>query len=971
MRIVRPLVGFTLLGVLAVAGWHLLETATARVASREAMGEEPESPSVTDLFRRNFSVLGGGYTLSELRNLKVVDYRVKEQYVDAGRIDNKAMFRAALEQVEREVPEVLLKLDTDGRRLHVSVGGYSDELLVGEISSFASMENELKRVAAILEAHLDPDETPLEDVEYALINGMLSTLDPHSVFLPPVSAAKMEEDNEGEFGGLGITIQSHDGQLTVEYPLEDTPAFKSGIRAGDKIVRIDGEGTLNMDLDEAVRRMRGAAGTSVTITIDREEFTSPRDFTIVREMIKPSRVWGRLLDGNVGYVRIDQFHALVAAQLTEELARLERSAGAGGLKGLVIDMRDNPGGYLNQAVAVADTFLDHGDIVSVVERGGKNRDTKEASPDATDAKYPLAVLMSGNSASAAEIVAGALRNQERAVIIGERSFGKGSVQNLYPFPGIDERLSQLKLTVARYLTPGDHSIQNVGIPADIELQRSVVYPPKHIEELNADSGPRVSLFYRDRVLREADLQGHLVNEQVVQDPLFRVRYLTPDPDADDAPKTDRKDVTRDFEVMAARDVLLAARGSRRADILREAGAVLANLRKKKGARIDGAFQKLGIDWSACANPDHAELSVQVKLGTDGTLHAGELEPVTLIVTNTGTRPLCQVAARSKSGNDNLDGVEYYFGKLAPGQARSYTTKVRLADAYPTELSAVNLEFLDATGKVLATEHVTASTTGTDVPRYAWSWAVNDVGGGDGDGIPEVGETLTVKLDVKNVGSGPGGVAELTLKKGEGLGKEAELVSGKASFSLEKLAPGASASGEFQVKVLATPPEGALPLVLRVKETERYDYASIVKAGFYSYLSQEQTLELTVGKPAPAGKSEPPAIQITRAPGLTAPDGLVTVSGVATDDVGVRDVIVYHGAQKVAYAGGGKGGSLASVPFTATTSLDEGNNLIVVLVRDVNGFTTTRAVDVYRPPTETSAQNLNAPKVPGEAAHPVR
>lgn len=959
IRSLRHVAALGLLGALVLAGYHYVQTATASVASRSDTGGT--SGGVSDLFRRNFTALGGGgYSLSALKNLHRTDYFIREQYVDPQRIDYKAMFRAALAEVERGVPEVVLHLDADGTRLKVMVGNYRTDLVLRKMDGFEAVEDELKRVAAILEEHLDPAEIDLEDVEYAFINGMLGTLDPHSIFLPPVSATKMEEDNEGEFGGLGITIQTIEGQLTVEYPLEDTPAFKAGIRAGDRIVKIDGEGTLNMDLEEAVDKMRGAPDTSVTITIDREEFASPRDFIIVREMIKPSRVWARLLDGNVGYVRIDSFHAQVEAQLEEELSRLDRDAGPSGLKGLVIDMRDNPGGYLHQAVQVADTFLERGDIVSTVERNGRNRDTKVAEASATDADMPLVVLMSGNSASAAEIVAGALRNNERAVIVGERSFGKGSVQNLYPFSGSNDKDSKLKLTVARYLTPGDHSIQNIGIPADIELERSVVYPPKKIKDLekagaaDVESGPRVSLFYRDRIVRESDLAGHLVNDDKPADPLYKVRYLAPDPDNDDAPKTDRKDVTRDFEVLFARDVLLGAHGSRRADILRDAASVVAARKKSEGARIESAFRNLGIDWGACQNPTTADVKWDLQLADDGTLHAGELERITLSVTNLGDRPLCQVAARAKSGNDNLDNIEYYFGRLDPGATRTYTTKTRLADAYPTEQSAMDIELMDPTREVLAKDHLTVSTTGKELPRYAWNWRFDDTDGGNGNGIPEVGELVTMKVDVLNVGPGKGGEVEFSLKKGEDLGRQVELVSGKGSFAVEGLEVQARGTGELQFRVVSAPPDNGIPLELRVHESKLYDYASIVKAGFVTYYNQEEKIQLTVGQVAPAAHREPPAITVSRAPGLTTTDGQITVSGVATDDVGIRDVVVYHGTNKVAYAGGGDGTPLKSVPFSATTDLEEGNNLVIILVRDVDGLTTTHAVDVYRPPVEAAA-----------------
>ncbi|MDP2313469.1 MAG: S41 family peptidase [Pseudomonadota bacterium] len=953
------------LGAAVLTGYHLTAGAAPRVASTSRdTDENGESGGVAEMIRQ-MAALGGGYRLSSLKNLLFADDYIVQNYVDPQRIDYAGMYRSALDAVERRVPQVLLRLENDDRRLHVAVGNYNTVLTVQKLDSVSAMEEELKRVALILEENLDKKDIPHEDVEAAMINGILQTLDPHSVFLPPENSKKMEEDNEGEFGGLGITIVLVEGQLTIEYPLEETPADRAGLRAQDRITRIEGESTINMDLEEAVSKMRGPPGSPVTITVERDAWDAPRDFTIVRDKIKASRVKGELLEGGVGWVYIGSFHIQVEAQLEEVLARLAREAGPAGLKGVVLDMRDNPGGFLHQAIAVADKFLVQGPIVSTVERNGKNRDQRNANASGTEPDYPMAVLMSGNSASAAEIVAGALKNQERAIIIGERSFGKGSVQNLYSFTDG----SKLKLTVARYLTPGDHSIQSVGIPPDIAIEGAVLLPPREIDieeggvKRKEMSGPRVSLFSRDRVQREADLEGHLVNnENLETPPVYGLRYLAPLPDEDEQ-RSDRRDPRKDFQVMFARDVLLAAHGSRRADVLRDAATVVATRTKTESGRIEKAFgERVEINWDACANPDVANTKLDLQLGTDGVLDAGQLEVVRLTVTNLDSKPLCEVAAVSKSGNDALDGVEFYFGKIPAGESRSYETKVRLTDGYPTEVSVMDIALMDASRKALAAASLPVKTQGIDLPRYAWSWTFSDTAGGDGDGTVEIGETIDMNVDVLNVGPGTGGVATFELKKDAAMGKAIELKGG--SFKLPRLAPGARATGKLSFLVTRAPDEGApVGLELRVRDAERYDYASIIKGEFYNYYTQTETFSVPVGSVPPAGKREPPTIKLSRAPGLTADSGEVTITGLATDDVGVHDVIVYHGAQKIAYAGGGDGTPLASVPFTATATLEPGNNLIVVLVRDSNGLTSTQALDVYRPPESTAAAPVERKATP--------
>lgn len=944
MRIVRHLAVLTGIGGLVLTGYHVAASAGTPIAS---LGDDPHEFGL-DSFSRGgladrITDMTTTYSLSNLSILGRTAGRVQLQYVDPERIDYDAMYKAALAAVEREIPEVVLRVE--GPRVHVSVRDYTTVLTTRKMESSDALTAELRRVAQILEDHLDTTEIKLDEVEYTLTNGMLSTLDPHTVLMPPVSAKKMQEDNDGEFGGLGITIEMPNGHLTVMYPLEDTPAWKAGLKPGDEITRIDGEGTINMEIDEAVEKMRGEPGTSVTLTITREDGEQPKDYTIVRAQIKTGPVWSQLLDGNVGYIRIDSFHQQVETELSEELSKLARDAGPGGIKGIVLDMRDNPGGYLHQAVAVADKFLAEGAIVSTVGRNGSDRKESDARESGTEPAYPMAVLMTGSSASAAEIVAGALRNQERAVIIGERSFGKGSVQELYPM----ERDSRLKLTVAKYLTPGDHWIQSVGIPPDIELKRTLVAPPRELKEFKTMSGPRISLFGRDRQLRESDLSGAFSNEaEVDSPPAYSLRYLVPD--TVDEKRSDRKDVRSDFEVMLARDVLVAAHGGRRADVLKDAGTVVGQRTRSEAARIDAAFREQKIDWSACVNGDHANVAFSLALESASragtTLAAGALTTVRLAVTNNESRPLCQTLARlsSEHGNDILDGTEFYLGKINPGETRTYETKVKVPGGYPNETADVGVALSDANKKELSSQVIQVTTTAPGLPRYTWNWHFDDKAGGNGNGIVEVGETVHLLVDVANDGTGPGGKLAVSVHKDRSLRKTVELTD--AMVEIAALPPGARQTADIAFKVNVAPADGNIPLDLSLRDGENYDYASIMKAGFYAYYGESEHIVVPVGSPAPSGTRAPPNITVTRGPGATSLDKTVTISGVATDDVGVRDVIIYQGEKKIAYAGGGDATHpLKSVPFSATAELATGNNLLVVLVRDATGLTATQAVDV--------------------------
>ena len=326
----------------------------------------------------------------------------------------------------------------------------------------------------------------------AAINGMLSSLDPHSAYLPPDNFADMREQTKGEFGGLGIEVTMENSFVKVVAPIDDTPAAEAGIKSGDFITHIDGESVLGLSLSEAVDRMRGPVGSDIVITVTREARDEPFDVTITRDIIKIRAVRGRI-EGNVGVLRITAFNEQTTDNLETAIEEITAERDPSGLDGYVIDLRNNPGGLLSEAISVADAFLEEGEIVSTRGRNLEQADRRNARPgDLTDGK-PLVVLINEGSASASEIVAGALQDHRRAIVVGAKSFGKGSVQTVM-------RLGDkgaMKLTTARYYTPSGRSIQALGIEPDILVEERQI----EVDE-EAEARRRTS---------EADLRGSLEN----------------------------------------------------------------------------------------------------------------------------------------------------------------------------------------------------------------------------------------------------------------------------------------------------------------------------------------------------------------------------------------------------------------------------------------------------------------------------
>jgi carboxyl-terminal processing protease len=339
------------------------------------------------------------------------------------------------------------------------------------------------------ENYVEPQET--KKLIEGAIKGMLQSLDPHSTYMTKEEHDDLRVETQGSFTGVGMQITVKDDVLTVISPIEDTPAYKAGIKSGDRILKIDDKTTIDMTSTEAVKLIRGPKGSTVKITISRKGVDKPLVFNLIRDVIPLQSIRSYRLDHEIGYVRIKNFQGNTTEELLTALEKLEKEKP---LKGLILDLRDNPGGLLTQAIGVSDVFLESGAIVSTKGRIKEQDIIESATKSPSDRKWPMIVVVSGGSASASEIVAGALQDNKRALILGTKTFGKGSVQTIVPLSDG----SGLRLTSARYYTPSGRSIQVSGIDPDIELE----YAP--VEEKEEDE---VSL-----LMREEDLDNHMINE---------------------------------------------------------------------------------------------------------------------------------------------------------------------------------------------------------------------------------------------------------------------------------------------------------------------------------------------------------------------------------------------------------------------------------------------------------------------------
>jgi len=854
------------------------------------------------------------HDLSALKVFNKVVIYVKDAYVDPKRINPRVMMVAALEQVERTVPDVMVEADKERQKLHLNVNGKTRDFDISHVDSLWKMSFQMKDVFEFIGSNLRPSEDT-RDVEYAAVNGMLSTLDPHSVLLKPEYYREMRLTTKGEFGGLGFVIQMKESNLTVVRVLPKTPASRAGIKKDDQIKKIGEESTVNMDLNEAVSKLRGPVDSRVTITVERKAADKPMVLTLARATISIESVQSKLLAGNVGYIRLKNFQGNTTRDMQTALGKLASDAEAtGGLKGLVLDLRGNPGGLLEQAIQVSDLFLSQGTIVTTVSLSERQREEKRAHADDGDNKYPLAVLVNPGSASASEIVAGALKNLNRAVIIGQQTFGKGSVQVLYEFgspSGNPNDESALKLTIAKYLTPGDVSIQEVGIEPDIELVPTRV------------TADRVNVFAPRKTLGEADLEHHFGNsannpaatkrEEVLgkEKPFVSIRYLKEDAKQKDAaarqqkveegkdPKLSKNDkdkgqklepgkkkdaahplldtdpnkldedlydqldaeaqdeVKEDFEVLFARDFVLKEPFVQRDRMLQSGKGYLQERGLQETERINTAIAALGVDWAPGPTPKAPQLLATLRPGPEKRLVPGDSFDLEVTAENKGSEPLSRIRAWTESEDPLLDRREFVFGTLKPGEKRTWKVPVKVPKDMYSRRDDVTVRFLDDQGTL--PQQLVAEVNFGELPRpaFALDWqVVDDCAQCNGDGVAQRGESVTLLVDVTNQGTGKALDAVGSIKNAA----DQNIFIEKGRFHLGEIAPGETKTARFQLEVKRGYVGDSFPLKLAIIDepleefsTERLNLPLSDRP--YTVEARKGAIRVEAGAPVLAGPDE--------------------------------------------------------------------------------------------------------------------
>jgi len=948
------------------------------------------------------------YDLTRLAVLNRAILEVKNHYVDPERVDPKKMLLAGLNAIQSSVAPVIVRYEEGAPALTVQVNDQEQSFAISDVNSPWSLAGRFRDIFAFLQQNLDGEpDLDLRDIEYAAVNGMLRTLDPHTVLLTPDVFEEMQMSTRGEFGGLGIVISIRDGSLTVIRPMPDTPASRAGLERMDRIVKINDESTMNMPLSEAVDRLRGPPGSRVSVWVTRAQGhgrTPPRRFELVRAVIHIESVEHRMLGDHVGYIKINSFQGNTSEDMQRALADLHHQD----LRGLVLDLRDNPGGLLDQAVRVADTFLPSGTIVATQSNDPRERDEKFAHREGTEPDYPMVVLMNGGSASASEIVAGALKNHDRALVVGQRSFGKGSVQVIYNF----QDGSALKLTIAQYLTPGDVSIQGVGIVPDIE-----------VDPMTVDREDMALTVDDEAMLREADLRSHLTHARARegQRPGVILRYYLSEEERQhmqEADPRDQENATEDeFLTRFSQSLLARASHSVRPEMLADAGPVVSESQHSEMAKAVAQLQRLGVDWAEGTDEGASPVTVTVSTTPTDAATAGGPFELHVRVQNTGEHTLYQLRATTKSDYALFNDRELVFGRLAPGESREWATTLGLCSTVDGARSCllprnvvdradgIRVEFSEAHGHAPPNAEERTIVHGLARPLFAYSMQVADDVEGDGDGVLERGEKASLYLRVRNVGTGRTFQTQANLRNLSGRG----VLLHDGRFRIDNLEPGQERLLRFTFDVLSDFEDDVAKLEVSVADldlreavTEKLellignsDTPVSARTGRIS-LGDGATLRAAPGASAEAVATVHHVVQVPaqaesagfvrvaledgqpawvandqivatghggeltfalthRPPQLVVDDGhlLVTredsveLTGTASDDHSVRDIYVFAGARKVFYQSNAHAADRRNARFSTRVPLTAGLNYLYVVARESPDVVSRRLLVVRR------------------------
>ncbi len=910
--------------------------------------------------------------------------QVNSYYVDKSKIDYQKMLETAVSSLERKLDDVMVVFPENEAETFIVQVSDKTEIFEAKLSSVKDVADVIGQVRSFVLSNTQSEEDAIEDIEYLMSDSMLKILDPHSAVISPDIYKEFLVDTRGSFGGLGIVVGIRDGQLTVISPIEGTPAYRSGIKTKDRIVQIENESTINMPLFEAVGKLRGEKGTQVNILVSRKSVSKPLEFSITRDIIEIESVESHDLENDILYLKIKNFQKNTSAHFEDEIKKRSYE-----IKGMVLDLRGNPGGLLKQANDVVDFLLSSGTIVTTKSRKNSNpyKTTKKTLYDGN-----LIVLIDQGSASASEIAAGALKNNGRALVLGSRSFGKGSVQKIFELGDG----SALKLTIGKFYIPRDISIQDIGVTPDILLQGSiiteekVVYNPlpekrENVEKLEQ---PDLTIKYVDNSLApQTEDQEEIISDQSLtkEEKLNKIK--------------------NDFYVKLSKDLLLAKTQE-------QTRSIAINMAERQLEEIQAQIQKIGIDWSDGKTENPQVDVVLVPLET--ALQAGEENFLEVKVTNTGKNVIHRLSAVTDCENIIYADKEFLFGKLSPGQSATSRVSVSIPAWMTTREDKLKFILSSSENQAFTEKDILVQTIAAKHSEYSHNYEMVDDGRfeseGNANGRTETGETIVLNVKLKNSGKGVSKKTVVSLKNLSG----EDVFLEKGRFEFENFRPGETRIAPFRFRQNGDSGETEFEFLVMNEDLREVNTHRITlpvyedRAEFVSFdvktsvelldsvpisggaFSEAKTIAIAQGgsKLKAMGKSgswirvegenglsgwidkktvetatygtfpdktqqtqisalvevfeNPPSIQISELP-LSTRKSIVVIEGSVTDSDLIESISVWREDDKIKLVTPQKSNVLISFPL----SLEEEMNIFTIVAKDKNGMTSRKNLAIRR------------------------
>ncbi len=937
---------FTLLALL----FTFLPLGTWRLANSE---EQTEEKDFDQLFER-------------------IQYFLEYYYLDLDRAPPRHLIERALAALENAADEIYVDNSEKGKsRIKVHVGQKSIILNLRKVKRLRDAVAQLKNLFTFIRDNYEGDGS-VNEIRYATANGFLTGLDPHTLVFSPKAFKDFYTHIEGEIYGVGMLVGVRKGRLHVIQVLKNTPAQKAGFKNGDIISKIGDESTINMDVNEAVSKIRGPKGAEIILTVKRRESKESKklstiDIPVKRDRVTIPNVQSRLLPESIGYIEIQNYDKNTVNHMRRHLEKLKLLNKSEELSGLILDLRRNSGGLLKQAAEMADYFLSSEDdiLYSIADKRGVNDTT--ARDDRNEPKYPVILLSSGSSASGAEIVLGALQKNDRGLVLGDRSFGKGSVQQLHSLRlrnDPEDYDAQLKITVSEYLIPGQISIQENGVVPDILAQMAIF------------SEKEVNLYPDERRGTEKDYEHHIVSKYAKeQKPVEIISYpyeLKPEEEEfGDTFMSDDIKPLEDTLVQIAMDLFkLTDKNSNRPfsreNFLKKNKAGIDAIRKKRYGDIIDVMKKRGIDWSGGTNPVNPKVSLKVTHKIEHRPSSDEDNPypektlvMTVKATNTTDKTLHRVWAVSKSDYYLYNEREFLFGKLEPGASVERSAEFSL---FPSSASRNDEVSLSAHAEgvqeaILNLDHQVV-LPGEKIPDFAFSLTLKDTKTGKPITHLTKGTEATLTAEIKNTGTG-------TLKKGISVlknksGRDVFLEVGRPEIM--DLAPGGNTKVDFKFRVRED------------SARENYEFEFMIADSYYpAGISRE--LKIGTEDSGPKMKNglweAAPKIEIAIKGSkdfVSSDDEIQLIGKVAHPTqsfnawVGTSPLSLSNRQppDKITFSRARGGENGYSATLEATTPLKEGQNIVTIFAKGENGLVSRKVAYIRRTPIATASSSKDKP-----------